>query len=139
MQLEACLICDAASDYHGKLCVLGAFDTLSAPQAPTHHPHCAVVVRMRFERSEEGQHRFWLLLIDEDGRPHGPKIEGKSDIRVPPDRESMVANMILNINGLPLPRFGTYHFDLVVDGDLKARLPLHLLQVFPPGGPPVAR
>ena len=136
MQLEACLICDAASDYQGKLCVLGAFDTLAAPAAPVNQPHCAVVVRMRFQRSEEGKHRVRLMLIDEDGKPVGPRIDGESEIRVLPGRESVVANLILNMNHLVLPAFGTYHFDLVVDGDLKARLPLHVLQATAPSQSP---
>jgi hypothetical protein len=129
MQIEASLICDSASDYQGKLCVLGAFDTIFAPQAPINHAHSAVVVRTRFQRSEEGKHPFRLMLIDEDGNPHGPRIEGEINVGVPPDRESVTANLIMNMNHLILPRFGVYHFDFVIGGDLKARLPLHVVAV----------
>ena len=129
MQIEACLICDSASDYHGKLCILGAFDSIGAHQAPLVHPHCATVVRLRFERSEEGKHPFRLILIDQDGRPHGPRIDGEVNVVFNPEHETVVTNLILNVNGLQLPRFGVFHFDLIVDGSLKARMPLYVRQV----------
>ncbi len=126
MQIEASLICDSASDYQGKLCVLGAFDHIGAQQVPLLHPHCAVVLRVRFERAEEGKHPFRLMLIDQDGQPHGPRIDGEINIGVNPESETSVSNLILNINGLPIPRFGTFHFDFTVDGGLKARIPLYV-------------
>jgi hypothetical protein len=136
MQLEACLVCDSASDYNGMLCLLGARDTLLAPKAPCVHPHCAIVVRLRFERAEEGNHRIKLVLIDEDGRPVGPHVDNEHFIRVPEERGNTVANLILGMNNLILPRFGVYHFDLLVDGELKCRVPIYLVQVqLPPGRP----
>lgn len=127
MQIESSLICDSASDYNGKLCVLGAFDTIWAPQAPINYPHCSVVVRVRFERSEEGQHKFVLLLIDADGNPHGPKLEGQANIVVPAGFDSVALNLILDINGLPLPRFDSYSFDFAVDGQQRASMPLRFV------------
>lgn len=129
MQIEASLICDSASDYNGKLCVLGAFDTMAAPQVPVKHPHCAFALRIRFERSEEGSHNVALLLIDADGNAHGPKIEGKAQITVPPGYDSTAINLILNINDLVLPRFGTYHLDVAINGEQKASVPLHLVHL----------
>lgn len=130
------MICDSAADYNnGKLCILGAFDTIGALQAPINHPHCSVVIRSRFERSEEGEHPFRLMLIDQDGKAFGPRIDGKVKITVPPGRESVTANLILNMNHLVLPKFGVYHFDFAVDGSLKARLPLYIVQMQQPNQP----
>jgi len=127
MHIQACLICDSASDYQGKLCVLGAFDRIVAPQMPAKHPHSAVVVRVRFERSEEGKHPFRLMMIDADGQAIGPKIEGEVNVAFAPGHESITMNLILGMNGLPLPRYGTYQFDFVLDGRQVATAPLYVV------------
>ena len=40
MELLTSVICDSASDYGGKLCILGAFDTVWSTKFPNQHPHC---------------------------------------------------------------------------------------------------
>jgi hypothetical protein len=127
MQIEACLICDSASDYQGKLCILGAFDTIWASQAPVVYPHCAVATRLRFQRSEEGKHSVRLVLIDQDGNAVLPPLQADANVVVPPGVESACANLVLGMMPLQLPRFGVYHMDLAVDGDLKMRLPLNIV------------
>ena len=46
MELISASLCDFASDYQGKLCVLGAFDTIGAKQYPAVHPQCSVALRL---------------------------------------------------------------------------------------------
>jgi hypothetical protein len=55
VNVEVFALCDAATDSGGKLNVLGAFDSLQVGAYPTVYPHCAVAVRIRFRRIEQGK------------------------------------------------------------------------------------
>jgi hypothetical protein len=129
MNFEASLICDSASEYpQGKLCILGAFDTIGALQAPVKYPHCAVVFRLRFERGEEGKRVIRLVLIDEDGRPVGLQVDGEINVVSNAMAASGALNLILNINDLTLQKFGAYRFDFFINGEHKTSIPLHVVQ-----------
>jgi hypothetical protein len=128
MNIEAFLLCDAATDQMGKLNILGAFDHLGAQIMPTKHPACAIVGRIRFERSEEGDHKIKVQMIDEDAKPLGPKLEGNMNIRFTGDVDSAVSNFILNIQGLQFEKYGQYRIDLSIDGQIQASLPLYVME-----------
>jgi hypothetical protein len=133
MDIEAFLLCDAATDYGGKLNVLGAFDAIWAGQLPAMHPACAVALRIRFSRIEEGQHQFKIYIIDEDGNQVIPKLEGVISVKVPPASDSAVVNLVANLQRLKLPKYGRYTIDLAIDGQQKGSLPFVLAQ--PPPRP----
>lgn len=124
MNVEIFSLCDAATEHGGKLNLLGAFDMIFAQGVPVNHPHCSIALRIRFERVEEGDHSFRLVLINADGQPVVPGMEGNMNMRVPPEAESTAVNLAINLQGLPLKEFGTYYFDLAIDGRQVARLPL---------------
>lgn len=65
-------------------------------------------------------------MIDADGQTLGPKVEGEMDVIIPPQMDSSVSNLILQMNGLMLPRHGTFQFDFVVDGRQVATVPLYV-------------
>jgi hypothetical protein len=131
MDIEAFLLCDAATDQGGKLNVLGAFDAIWAGQLPAIHPACAVVLRIRFSKIEEGQHPFRICVIDEDGTEVFPRLEGTISVKVPPKVDSTVVNVVANLQRLKLPKFGKYRIDLAIDGQQKASLPFILAEAAP--------
>ena len=134
MNVEAFLICDAATDSHGKLNVLGAFDTVYVGDVPAVHPHCAVVLRLRLERSEQGEHKITLHLIDPDGKHLIQPLEGR--LRVHGNASATAtSNLILNLQNLRLERFGELAFHLHIDGKPVASLPLHVLKLAAPAAP----
>ena len=126
MNIEAFLLCDAATDQRGKLNILGAFDTIWARKLPYIHPACAIALRIRFEISEEGNHPVKILVIDEDGKPAGPNLKGSVNVKVSENRNSMVTNLVLNIHGLKLEKYGQYRIDLTIDNQTIKDLPLTL-------------
>ena len=137
MKVEIFALCDAAVDYGGKLSLLGAFDGIFAREAPVQHPQCAIAIRLRVSRSEEGPHRLEFAIIDADGHRIVPPIGANFEVRLPPQRESMAINLVLNIHQLKFERFDDYAIDLSIDGRQEASLPLVVVQV-PPHGPPHA-
>lgn len=124
MQLEAFILCDAATDNHGKLNVLGAFDSVWATQLPVGLPHCSVALRLRFENSEVGAHPFRITAIDQDGQEIGIKIDGSIDVRAAHGTSSQAINLVVGLINAKFPRYGEFHLDLVIDGKLSARLPV---------------
>jgi len=129
MNIEAFLLCDAATEQQGKLNILGAFDNIYARQLPTIHPACAIALRIRFGISEEGSHPVKILVIDEDARPAGPKLEGNINVKVMEGMDSAVANLILNIRGLKFEKYGKYRIDLTIDNQTIKDLPLTVREV----------
>jgi len=125
MNIEAFLLCDAATDSQGKLNVLGAFDSFFVNEVPAVHPHCAVVLRLRLERAEHGEHSITLHLIDEDGKHVMQPLEGRLRVHGTPSATA-TSNLILNMQGLKLTRFGELAFHLQIDGKPAASLPLYI-------------
>lgn len=126
MEIQVAVICDSASDYQGKLCVLGTFDTIMAGSAPVTHPHCAVALRVVFKKDEEGPHQLRLNIIDADGHEIVPAIQGELHVRVPDGVYFISANMVINIQQLQFKEPGMYAIDVVLDGRQIASLPLQV-------------
>jgi hypothetical protein len=131
MNIEAFLLCDAATDQQGKLNVLGVFDNIWAKKVPAMHPFCAIVARIRFDKDKdkEGNHPIRIRIIDEDGKPIDPKLEGNVNVSIGDDVDSISTNIILNIQGLKFEKYGQYRIDLAVDNQPKGSLPFHVREI----------
>lgn len=127
MNIEVFSLCDAATNDTGKLNVLGAFDTIWMAQIPGIHPQCAVVLRVRFGVLERGEHRISVSFVDADGKHIIPSASGMIKVSFPDGQRSGSANLILNIHGLKLEKFGEYSIDLAINGKNTASLPLFVL------------
>lgn len=108
MEIQVAALCDAAFDYDGKLCLLGAFDTIVAGALPANHPQCSVALRILFRKEEEGFHEVRVLFVDEDGRSIVPPMETSFDVELPEDLFFSTRNLILNLQQLPFARAGAY-------------------------------
>ena len=135
MDVEIFALCDAATDNAGKLNLLGAFARINTRSFPLVHPHCAIALRVRFDRIEEGNHRVKISLIDADGTSVIPGIDGNIGIKFPDDVHSVCANMVLNMNGLKFDQAGQYSIELALDGRHEKSLPVNVVQSAVPPGP----
>ena len=126
MKVEIFTLCDAATvDAAGKLNVLGSFDRLNAATAPVVHPQCALAIKIRFQRIEEGQKRLRVTFIDQDGVGVMPSIEATSDVKIPGNDSSATITFAVNIQQLKLPRTDEeYSIDLAIDDRHEASVPL---------------
>src|SRR5438132_14054649 len=132
MNVQIAVLCDAATDYGGKLNLLGAFDTIATQQLPAVHPQCSVVLRIIFSKVEEGPHKVRMNFVDEDGRFVMPSIDIPVDVAVPADASFVARNFIINIQQLKFEKPGQYAVDIAVDGRQEASIPLQVKQVQPP-------
>lgn len=128
MNLEAALICDAATDSGGKLNVLGAFDTVFAAAIPFKHQHMAIALRIRFMRHEAGEHSVKIHFMDSDGEKVIPPLDGKMNIRFGRDADSAVGNLIINLNNIEFKEAGEYAVEISIDGAQVHSLPFFVKQ-----------
>lgn len=126
MNIESFMICDAATDQHGKLNVLGAFDTIFTPSLPVVYPYMAVALRMRFSLEENGDHTLEVHFLDEDGNAIIRKLDGKVHVKVPSSEQSIAVNLILRLQNVMFRNWGCYSINLEVDSEEKLVLPLSI-------------
>lgn len=129
MKVEMFVLCDAATEYMGKMNLLGTFDSIHARQVPATHPLCAVAMRLRFERHERGDHRIRVNLVDADGQLVVPSLDANLQVRFPDEAPSYAVNLILNLQGIRFVRYGEYSIDLIADGQPAGSLPLFVRQM----------
>ena len=126
MNIQVAVLCDAATDDNGKLNVLGAFDTIYAPQLPAVHPQCAVALRVTFMSGDVGERKLKLNFVNADGRAIMPPIDIPVTVALPDDAYFLTRNFIVNIQGLKFAEAGLYSVDIRLDGESQANSPLQV-------------
>jgi hypothetical protein len=133
MQITLALLADAANRADsGKLNLLGVFHTIYAAAVPCQHPSMALVINIKAGPMERGASaKLAVNLIDEDGKAILSLPE--SPIQIPEDPAVLTpdVNLIINLTGVTLPQYGSYSFDIALDGQSYGRVPLHLKQFNP--------
>ena len=124
MTIQVAVLCDAATEYNGKLNLLGTFDTIYTQQMPAHHPQCSVATRIAFERNEEGRHLLAIHFVDEDGQPIMTATEVPVEVVFPADATFISRNFIVNIQQLKFDKTGLYSVDLILDNRRLCSIPL---------------
>jgi len=127
VNIQVAVLCDAATqDSSNKLNILGAFDTIFAPQLPAVHLQCAVALRVTFTAGDDGPHRLALNFINADGRSIMPPIEVPVAVALPEDAYFVTLNFVVNIQQLQFPEAGQYSVDIRLDGQSQATIPLQV-------------
>ncbi len=129
MKIEVFALCDAATDNHGKLNILGTFDQIFAVKMPIKHPSCAIALRLRFDKMEEGIHQIKLQLVNPDGEPVLKSMEGNVTPRMAEDVDSVAVNLILNLQNIMFDEYADYQINLSIDDVAIASLPLRVREM----------
>jgi len=131
MEIDMALLADAATvDASGKLNILGIFDRISVVELPAHHPHLSLVLRVSASMDEAGVHKMEIILQD----PGGSRVMGMNgDLHVGPgpvlSGGQVKIPQVLNIDRLVFPTAGRYAFDVSLDGEHHASIPLFVHQI----------
>jgi hypothetical protein len=129
MTIQVAVLCDAATDYNGKLNLLGTFDTIYAPQLPMQHAQCSIAIRIAFDRNEEGMHTLNLNFVDEDGLPIMKSMQIPVAVDFPADATFISRNLVVNILQLTFSKVGLYSVDLSLDDRALSSIPLAVKQL----------
>ncbi len=138
MKLDFAVVCDyAVVDQYGKLSVLGIFQHIWVAQFPAVHPRLHLVVRLKGKRTEVGQHNVRIRLRDADGA-EVLSGDGTVTLAEPPAGVTEVEAGAILVFDVPFSHPGRYAFDITLDGELQASVPLTVAQSPGPAPPGAA-
>jgi len=137
METISTALCDFAADYQGKLCIIGAFDTIWARSFPAVHPQCTVALRLLLREEDKGEHRIQVLFVNPDGHSLIP-VEQSPNVTfnlpaLPPESFFLSQNFVFHFQNLPFPQPGVYDVRVLIDGRPISTLPLQVMQTVPTG------
>ncbi len=116
MQIEIFTLCDAATrDGSGKLNIFGTFNIITAKQLPIKYPPCALVIKLRFEETEEGNKAMKINFVDTDGKPVLPTHDQTFIVRTLPEEPTANVSLVVSIPQMKLKNLGKYSIDLAID------------------------
>jgi hypothetical protein len=133
MKLDFAVACDyAIVDQYGKLSVMGIFQHIWVAQFPAVHPRLHLVLRLKGKRTEVGQHDVRIRLTDGDG---AEVLSGSGMVTLaePPAGVTEIEAGAILVFDVPFAHAGRYVFEITVDGDVQAAVPLTVAQSL---GPP---
>ena len=121
-------IADAANvSREGKLNITGIFDSISASAFPAYHPWMALVFVIEGDRGDaQAEHKLKVDLIDDDGNPVIQPLEGNIRFACDGPGGRINAPQILHLAHLKFDKPGTYEFKIIVNGEVRASVPIYL-------------
>jgi hypothetical protein len=135
VKVQLALVCDyALIDQQGKLSVLGIFERIWVERFPAIHPRLHLVLRLKGRRTEIGQHPVVIVLQDPDGR-EVLRGEGQVQIGEPPAGVTEVEAGAVLAFDIPLEKPGVHTFQVDVDGQRSASIPISVTQMPAPAKP----
>ncbi len=128
--MRIAVLCDhALVGQDGKLSLLGIFRNISVSDLPAQHPRMFLVAVLGLD---QGQHAVVVRLLDPEGKPAMPH---PPEMTVHSSGAGQDVNVIVELNNLSFTSYGTYRFDLEVDGGTVGALPVSIGQMSAtPGG-----
>lgn len=122
MEREFAFLCDYA-EAEQKLHAIGiGWNTINAPALPATHPMMSVVAKLRGTIAENGTKNIELRLIDADGADVIPSLKHQLPFEVKPPHLEGYLQIVLNMGGVPLKKYGRYAVHVVVEGHEMATL-----------------
>ena len=124
MNVDLALVCDyALIDQYGKLSVMGIFEHVWVQQFPVVHPRLHLVMRLKGRRTEIGEHKVGIRLVDEDGNEiiNG---DGTVTFSEPPAGVLDIEAGTVLVFDVPFEHGGPYQFEIAVDGTNMATVRL---------------
>lgn len=128
--LDAAILCDYVRSEGGVAHIIAAgIDRIATEQVPTGQ-NVGLYILVRFTRAECGRpHRVEVVFQDEDGS-RLVQVEGAitpewSEDTPPGWKQGAV--LALNL-GLPLPRFGIYSIEILVNDSSAKTIPVRVVQ-----------
>jgi hypothetical protein len=129
-ELDFMIISDYVRAESGVLHMIAAgFDTITTRTMPATRS-VGIGLSLKLLRSETTEHHTLRLIFHDTGGARiaeiGADLPARSEVRnVPPGRKVGIV-AALNMS-LPLPAYGDYSLELLVDGNSKKEIPIHVV------------
>lgn len=131
MEIDLALLADAATvDAAGKLNILGVFDRVSVQDFPARHGRVALVLRFSAGVQQAGRHQVEIVFRDPAGEEL-VRADGELQLGGGPGSvsEGIRAPQVLNFDGLVFKAEGRHTFEVKVNGEHHASIPLRVHRV----------
>lgn len=129
MHLDFAVVADyALIDQAGKISVLGIFQHIWVQSFPAMHPRLHLVLRLKGKRTEIGEHGVQIRLLDEQ-ETEILGGSGQVTFAEPPAGVTDIEAAAILVFDVPFPHPGPYRFDITVDGERKATVPLTVARI----------
>ena len=110
----------------GCLSLCKTFDTIRAEKFPYKIPRFSIALRLLIRRSEVGQHKLNISLVDPDGK----KLMNSSidmNVKLPPEFIPESAfSFVLNGQNVIFPKPGDYAVDILIDEKIATSIPVYI-------------
>ena len=132
MNVALALLADAANlSVDGKLNILGIFNTIFSDRYPAVHPEMKLVLRLQLHPAELDQPKQVNVQLRND---EGRRVDGFGadfTVQAAPGLgtggEMLTNDNVVSVSNLYLEGPGTYEFVILVNGEVKAQVPLKAL------------
>jgi hypothetical protein len=134
VRLDFAVVSDyALIDQAGKISVLGIFQHIWVQQFPAMHPRLHLVLRLKGKRTEIGEHAVQIRLVDEQG---AEVLGGNGSVTFaePPAGVTEIEAAAILVFDVPFPHGGVYRFEIAIDGEQAAEVPITVSQMPQPAG-----
>ncbi|HJO48132.1 MAG TPA: hypothetical protein QF625_04230 [Candidatus Scalindua sp.] len=129
MNIQVAVLCDSATEYQHRLCILGIFDTIRTHQLPATKPQCSIALQILWIKIEEGSHTIKTRFMDDDGNPALKPVNSSVEVIIPPKSSFVTTNHILNIQQLKFTKTGNYLIVIDIDGKMATEIQLQVLLI----------
>ena len=129
MNIQVAILCDSATEYQNRLCILGIFDTIRTLQLPATKFQCSITLQILWTKIEEGSHTIKTKFMDDDGNPTLKPVNSSVEVIIPPKSSFVTTNHILNIQQLKFTKTGNYLIVIDIDGKMATEIQLQVLLI----------
>ncbi len=129
MNIQVAVLCDSATEYQNRLCILGIFDTIRTHQLPATKPQCSIALQILWTKIEEGPHTIKTKFMDDDGNPTLKPVNSPVEVLIPPKSSFVTTNHILNIQQLKFTKTGNYLIVIDIDEKMVTEIQLQVLLI----------
>jgi hypothetical protein len=124
MELEALLLCDAATVSGGKLNILGAFDQIQVKELPSVHRSSSVAIRLIMYPEDKGEHNISVRIVDENDTDIIPKFEGTVQVEPKEGTFNITrVNIVIEFQQMKFTNFGNHFVKLIINNKLLQKNP----------------
>lgn len=129
VQILIATICDFASDYQGKLCIIGAFDTLcTTREFPVTHPQCSFAMRLCFDPEDQGSSELVIRGLGPEDEDIMPPCKVPVEVSFPPGGPPFLTrNVVLNFQNMKFEKPGLYRFVAERDDEELVSVPMRVV------------
>lgn len=131
MEVKLAVLADYANvSQDGKLNIMGIFQEVNPPMMPFVLPQMFLVVSFEAGAAEfETLKQIKIAMLDDDGNEM-LGLEGQAQVPRPPRPGSRAyINQVLGMSGISFERPGDYSFAILVGGETRASVSLHVNEV----------